>query len=241
MAQKRMFDKSITNSDNFLELPDSSQILYFHLSMNADDDGFVDNWKSIMRMTGTKQDDLKILITKSYVIPFETGIIVIKHWRMNNYLRADRYKETTHKLEKSQLILGANEEYLLANNNSGIPMVHPDKNSIDKNSINKKENIKRKKRGKYKRILLTDKEYEKLVAEFGKDFIDRQIDLLDEYVESNNNKNKYTNFNLVLRKSIREQWFRKNIEKDIPIWFDKELDVETPDEDMESIIEEMTK
>ena len=133
MAQKRMFDKSITNSDNFLELPDSSQILYFHLSMNADDDGFVDNWKSIMRMTGTKEDDLRILVAKSYVIPFETGVIVIKHWRMNNYLRTDRYKETTHKLEKSQLILGENEEYLLANNSIGIPMVDTDKNSIDKN------------------------------------------------------------------------------------------------------------
>ena len=139
MAQKRMFDKAITNSDNFLELPDSSQILYFHLSMNADDDGFVDNWKSIIRMTGTKEDDLKILIAKSYVIPFETGVIVIKHWRMNNYLRQDRYKETTHKLEKSLLSLGENEEYLLANNSPGIPMVNPDKNSIDKNR--KEKNI----------------------------------------------------------------------------------------------------
>lgn len=146
MAQKRMFDKSITNSDNFLELPDSSQILYFHLSMNADDDGFVDNWKSIMRMTGTKEDDLKILITKSYVIPFESGVIVIRHWRMNNYLRQDRYKETTHKLEKSQLILGENEEYLLSNNSVGIPMVDTDKNRIDKNRIDK--NISSKERFK---------------------------------------------------------------------------------------------
>ena len=149
MAQKRMFDKSITNSDSFLELPDSSQILYFHLSMNADDDGFIDNWKSIMRMTGTKEDDLKILITKSYVIPFDTGVIVIRHWRMNNYLRNDRYKETTHKEEKKLLSLGENEEYILATNNIGIPMVDTDKNSIEENSkennkeINKerKENI----------------------------------------------------------------------------------------------------
>ena len=141
MAQKRMFDKAITNSDNFLELPDSSQILYFHLSMNADDDGFVDNWKSIMRMTGTKEDDLKILITKSYVIPFDTGVIVIRHWRMNNYLRTDRYKETTHKQEKSLLKLGENEEYLLTNSSIGIPMVDTDKNRIDKNRIDKNNNI----------------------------------------------------------------------------------------------------
>ena len=137
MAQKRMFDKTITNSDEFLELPDSSQVLYFHLNMNADDDGFVNNWKSIMRMTGTKEDDLKILITKSFVIPFESGIIVIKHWRINNYLRNDRYKGTTHKTELSMLKINENGSYDLSNNNIGIPMVYPDKNSIDKNSIDK--------------------------------------------------------------------------------------------------------
>ena len=86
MAQKRMFDKSITNNDNFIELPATSQNLYFHLSMNADDDGFVDNWKSIMRMVGSKSDDMKILIAKYYFIPFESGVIVIKHWRINNFL-----------------------------------------------------------------------------------------------------------------------------------------------------------
>ncbi len=137
MAQKRMFDKTITNSDDFLELPDSSQILYFHLNMNADDDGFINNWKSILRMTGTKEDDLKLLIAKSFVIPFETGVIVIKHWRINNYLRNDRYKQTTHKMELSLLEVGENGEYLLSNNDIGIPMVYPDKNRIEKNSIDK--------------------------------------------------------------------------------------------------------
>lgn len=141
MAQKRMFDKTITNSDDFLELPDSSQVLYFHLSMNADDDGFINNWKSIMKMTGTKEDDLKLLIAKQYIITFDTGVIVIRHWRLNNYLRNDRYKETKFKEEKSQLLLGKNEEYTL-DKNVGIPVVYPDKNRIDKNSIdNKEENI----------------------------------------------------------------------------------------------------
>jgi hypothetical protein len=129
-----MFDKTITNSDDFLELPDSSQVLYFHLSMNADDDGFVNNWKSIMKMTGTKEDDMKLLIIKQYIIPFDSGIIVIKHWRINNYLRNDRYQETKFKEEKAQLLLEKNEEYKLKDN-SGIPVVYPDKNRIDKNSI----------------------------------------------------------------------------------------------------------
>lgn len=134
MAQKRMFDKSIVKCDDFIEMPDSTQNLYFHLSMEADDDGFVDNWKSIMRMTGKKEDDLKILIAKQFIIPFESGVIVIKHWRINNYLRKDRYNPTKYIDEKAQLDIGANEVYTLKNN-LGIPMVDTDKNSIDKNSI----------------------------------------------------------------------------------------------------------
>lgn len=139
MAQKRMFDKSITNDDNFLEMPVSSQVLYFHLSMNADDDGFVNNWKSIMRMTGTKDDDLKVLVAKQYLIPFDSGVIVIRHWRINNYLRNDRYKETQFKAELRELSLGENEEYNLQNS-VGIPVVYPDKNRIDKNRIDNKQN-----------------------------------------------------------------------------------------------------
>lgn len=139
MAQKRMFDKAITNSDDFLEMPDSSQILYFHLSMNADDDGFINNWKSIMKMTGTKEDDLKLLIAKSYIIIFDTGVIVIRHWRINNYLRQDRYKETKYIEEKNQLTIGNNEEYIL-NEIIGIPVVYPDKNRIDKNNNNTLKN-----------------------------------------------------------------------------------------------------
>ena len=133
MAQKRMFDKTITNSDDFLELPDSSQVLYFHLNMNADDDGFVNNWRSIIRMTGTKEDDLKLLITKSFVIPFESGVIVIKHWRINNYLRNDRYKQTKHKEELSCLSIDENGEYLLGNQ-LGIPIGNLEKNREEENS-----------------------------------------------------------------------------------------------------------
>lgn len=133
MAQKRMFSKTITNSDDFLEMPDSSQNLYFHLSMNADDDGFINNWKSIIRMTGHKEDDLKILIAKNFVIPFESGVIVIKHWRINNYLRNDRYIETKFKKERASLIVDDNLVYQLDTN--GIPSI--DKNRIDKISIDK--------------------------------------------------------------------------------------------------------
>ena len=131
MAQRRMFNKTITNSDNFLDMPDSSQNLYFHLSMNADDDGFVDNWKSIMRMTGHKEDDLKVLIAKQYIIPFESGVIVIRHWRLNNYLQKDRITPTNYKQEMALLSTDDNNVY-----NLDTKCIHSiDKNSIDKNIL----------------------------------------------------------------------------------------------------------
>lgn len=132
MAEKRMFSNKVIGSDAFLEMPDSTQNLYFHLSMYADDDGFVDKYRTIMRMTGKKEDDLKLLIAKSFIIPFQSGVIVIRHWRVNNYLRSDRYNETQYLNEKSLLTIQQNGEYTI-----GIPLVSTDKNRIDKNSIDK--------------------------------------------------------------------------------------------------------
>lgn len=138
MAQKRMFNKVLTNSDDFLELPDSSQVLYFHLSMNADDDGFVNNWKSIMKMTGTKEDDMKLLIAKQYIIAFDSGVIVIRHWRLNNYLQNDRIKPTNYQRELNELYVDNNNVYTL-----DTECIHSiDKYSIDKNSIDNKNKYK---------------------------------------------------------------------------------------------------
>ena len=190
MAQKRMFDKSIISSDSFLEMPDSSQNLYFHLSMNADDDGFVDNWKSIMRMTGHKEDDMKVLISKSFIIPFDTGVIVIKHWRMNNYLRNDRYNETKYLKEKSQLQVEKNQEYTLINNEKIDVVYQLDTNgrhSIEKNSIdNIKENNKKKSYGEFNNVLLTDEEYAKLE----KSNLLSYIETLSSYIASKGKKYK---------------------------------------------------
>lgn len=113
MAERRMFTQKITESDAFLEMPMSSQALYFHLCMNADDDGFVKNPKSIQRTVGCNQDDLKLLIAKRFVLAYESGVIVIKHWRMHNLLRKDRYKETVYLEEKSTLYLKKDGAYTL--------------------------------------------------------------------------------------------------------------------------------
>lgn len=113
MAERRMFTQKITESDAFIEMPMSSQALYFHLCMNADDDGFVKNPKSIQRLVGCNDDDLKLLIAKRFILPFDTGVIVIKHWRMHNLLRKDRYKETVYLEEKSMLFLKNDGAYTL--------------------------------------------------------------------------------------------------------------------------------
>ena len=111
MAERRMFAKTIIDSDAFLDMPNSSQNLYFHLCMRADDDGFVNQPKSIMRICGSKEDDLKLLIVKKFIIPFENGVIVIKHWRIHNYIRKDTYNETKYLEEKASLLLDENNSY----------------------------------------------------------------------------------------------------------------------------------
>lgn len=111
MAERRMFTMKIVDSDAFLDMPLSAQALYFHLNMRADDDGFVNNPKKIQRMIGANDDDLKVLITKRFVLAFESGIVVIKHWRMHNSLRKDRYHPSQYQDEVNQLILKENGAY----------------------------------------------------------------------------------------------------------------------------------
>lgn len=111
MAERRMFAKSIVLSDAFLDMPMTARCLYFTLGMLADDDGFVGNPKSIMRQCGATNDDMAILLSKRYVLGFESGIIVIKHWKMNNYLQNDRRKSTTYLEELSTLTLDEKGAY----------------------------------------------------------------------------------------------------------------------------------
>lgn len=116
MAERRMFAKTIIDSDAFTDMPLSTQALYFHLSMRADDDGFINNPKKIQRMIGCADDDLKLLIAKGFIIPFESGIVVIKHWKIHNYIQNDRYRATAYTEEKSMLVTKGNGAYTLAQN-----------------------------------------------------------------------------------------------------------------------------
>lgn len=135
MAERRMFAKTIIDSDAFLEMPITSQLLYFHLHMRADDEGFINKPKTLMRMLGSKDDDMNVLITKKFIIPFESGIVVIKHWRIHNYLQKGRYIETKYIDEKSTLELDENNAYRkFTGEPPEIYLASIEKSSIDKNN-----------------------------------------------------------------------------------------------------------
>lgn len=111
MAQRRMFSKKITDTDLFLDMPMSAQCLYFHLNMEADDDGFLGNAKTVRRKIGASEDDFKLLMAKEFIIPFESGVVVIKDWKIHNYIQKDRYNRTMFFEEKSMLTLDENNRY----------------------------------------------------------------------------------------------------------------------------------
>ncbi len=108
MANRRMFSLSIVDTDKFLEMPATTQLLYFHLGMRADDDGFVSSPRKVLAFTNCTSDDMKVLASKGFIIPFESGIIVITHWKQQNYIQSDRYRKTIHTEERNLLELVGN-------------------------------------------------------------------------------------------------------------------------------------
>lgn len=208
MAEKRMFTQKIIDSDAFLDMPLSTQALYFHLNMRADDDGFINNPKRIQRTIGASEDDLKLLIAKRFVICFENGVIVIKHWRMHNTLRKDRYTPTVYQEQYLQLDVKDNNSYTEKPVNQLATTWQPDgnqlatQNRLDKNRLDKisleedsepesddsepvpkktKKPIKHK-YGEYNNVLLSDEELDKLKTEFS-DWQER-IERLSSYMAS---------------------------------------------------------
>ena len=197
MADKRMFSLKIVDSDLFLDMPLSSQCLYFHLSMRADDDGFVNNPKKIIKIIGANEDDLKILIAKGFVIVFDQGIIVIIHWKINNFIRKDRYKPTMYIDQKQQLYQTENGAYIseekvgchLVNQrlSSGQPSIG--KGRLDKVSIDKGRREKENQAapvsfyGKYQNVRLTEEEYHKLKGKL-QSHTDIMIEKLSRYIKS---------------------------------------------------------
>jgi len=191
MARKRMFDLEVVDTDGFLEMPGTTQNLYFHLGIRADDDGFISNPKKIMDLVKATDDDFKLLLAKGYLIKFP-NVIVIRHWKLNNYIRKDRYRPTIYTNELSKLWCDNNGIYFLEEERKKGMVYHMATNglpSIDKNSIDSINNI-----------------YNIIQEEFGRPISPIEMEIIDtwnefpfeliklaikEAVSSNNRATKY--------------------------------------------------
>ena len=229
MAEKRMFTKKIVDSDAFLDMPLSTQALYFHLNMQADDDGFVNNPKRIQRVIGASADDLKLLIAKRFVLGFESGIIVVKHWRMHNAIRKDRKTETVYQDELRTLLIKDNGSYtelpeeampMLATTcqpndnqmtttcqpNDGIGKDRIDKDRLGKERIGSKEGYQFY--GNYNNVKLTEKQFKTI-----QDTFENPTALLDKVSRylANSEKTFTNHFALIDKITVEDKWPKKQI------------------------------
>ena len=217
MAKKRMFSIDIVGSDAFLDLPYSAQCLYFQLGMRADDDGFVGNPKTIQRIAGTKASDLELLVKKRFLLQFPSGVVVIKHWKINNDIKKDRYSPTVYTDEFQMLSTKENKAYTERNANVSTLDTERGQNvstldtqySIDKNSKDKDSIVLCKHaHGFFSNVFLTDEEMQKLSGEIPN--LDDYIERLSNYLA--NNKKEYKSHCATIR-----NWYRRDVEKAEPI------------------------
>ena len=199
MANRRMFSLKIIDTDLFLDMPVSSQLLYFHLSMRADDDGFVSSPKKIIKMVNCSEDDFKVLRAKNFIIPFESGICVIRHWKIHNYIQSDRYNKTMYLAEKEAL-LDVNGTYEInelkhvdteciqdgyisdTQVRLGKVRLELNKDSVNKKIVKKPVPVKIN----YKELVkMTKIQYDKLIQAHGETKTKKMIEVLDNYKGSN--------------------------------------------------------
>ena len=206
MAKKRMFSIDIVGSDAFLDLPYSAQCLYFQLGMRADDDGFVGNPKTIQRIAGTKASDLELLVKKRFLLQFPSGVVVIKHWKINNQIQKDRYTPTVYTEEYQSLYIKDNKSYTemdasrIQDVSKMDTQISIDKDRLDKNSREGEKHA----HGFFANVLLTDDELQKLAAEIPN--YEEYIEKLSHYIESKGKKYK-SHYATIL------MWNRKDREK----------------------------
>ena len=224
MAQKRMFSLQVVDTDKFLDMSTSAQALYFHLGMHGDDDGFVSSPRKIARAAGCNDDDIRLLAAKGFIIPFDSGVVVITDWRINNTLKNDRYQETIYQAEKAMLQHEASGKYLLSssmvprrfqNGSNMEPQHNITEHNLTKQSLTESKEadkppapakMARKSYGEFGWVKLTDDEYNRLLNDLGEAEAKRCIAYVDESAQSTGNKNKWRDWNLVVRKCHKQGW-----------------------------------
>lgn len=216
-----MFSKKITDTDSFLDMSLSAQALYFHLNMGADDEGFVDNVKKIQRSIGASNDDLKILIGKGFLIPFESGVVVIRHWRIHNYIQADRFQATIYQDEKEQLEFDKSKiasikplDQCIQNVSKMDTQVRLGEDSLDKDRLDKVNN------------LYSGEEKEKSLSQIIKStsvkINDRQIQQIQEYIGLDNMTVEMIEYAVQLTEDAGAESFNY-LNKILKSWKDKGL------------------
>ena len=192
MAERRMFAKTIVDSDVFLDMPLSTQALYFHLSMRADDEGFINNAKKIQRMIGATEDDLKELVAKNFIILFDSGIVVIKHWRIHNYIQSDRYKPTVYTEEKQALGIKQNKAYTLldagSTNDGAADTTEPTNTQCDfyEEQMDKVKPVPKSKDPDVylnEIVHMSQRKHDNLIADFGEDVVEDYAERLMLYIQ----------------------------------------------------------
>lgn len=208
MAEKRMFARSLIDSDAFLDMPLSAQALYFHLNMRADDDGFVNNPKRITDYVGAASDDLKLLLAKRFIIVFDySGVIVIRHWRLHNTLRSDRYHPTNYQAELSRLCIAENKAYTeqKSGQKEAIHAGAPAARTADK---------QKKPYGECSNVWLTDEELEKLRHDYPAHFAE-YIQRLSLHIDAKGAR--YNSHYSVIRKWLIADGVKSEQEKTAPV------------------------
>lgn len=225
MAQKRMFSLHIVDSDAFLDMPVSTQLLYFHLCMRADDEGFVGNPKKIIRMIGASDDDYKLLVVKRFLLIFESSVMVVKHWLIHNTIRMDRFSPTTYEDEKKLLDVKENKAYTLAESSlatnglpSGNQMETQVKLSKDNISKDNKEAV-----GELKNVFLSGEELIKLKTKYGKAASSHLIEELSTYMGASGKRYK-SHYATVLN------WARRKGTEEVKIKTPFVVEVVTPEQ-----------
>jgi len=227
MAERRMFTKKITDSDDFISLSSSAQALYFHLNMAADDDGFNNQIQNAMFKSHSTADDFNVLLAKKFIIRFESGVIVIRHWRMHNYIQNDRKSDTEYSEELSQLVLLKNKSYDIGTENVSetdpkciqnvskmYPQVRIGKDRIDKDSIGYNPPLPPKEKICFSGcdyVTMTNTEHQKLLEEFGEDATNEMIEILNNYKGSSGKK--YKSDYMAIRSWVIDRWKDNHREK----------------------------